>query len=251
MIYLLKFGASFLLLPGIFFLLFWLMAVYLWRKGIKKAAVVLSLITFCFYLFSTGLVAGKMMSGLESAYEQSDNPQGDVIIMLGGGATSDTPNLGSKGNLSSSPASRLLMVCSLYNRLHVPIILSGGQVYADSGEEAVIAKRELIGLGVPEQDIIIEGKSLTTGQNAEYTTEILRAEGFQKPILVTSAFHMERSVLNFAKRGVDVIPCGADYMANRKQDFHYNKLMPQADSLYITNLVLREKLRTFVTKYIE
>lgn len=37
MIYLLKFGASFLLPPGVFFVCFWALAIYLWRKDKKTA----------------------------------------------------------------------------------------------------------------------------------------------------------------------------------------------------------------------
>ena len=42
------------------------------------------------------------------------------------------------------------------------IILAGGQVYADSGAEAVIAKRILVGLGVEENKIFIDNTSLNT-----------------------------------------------------------------------------------------
>lgn len=251
MIYLLKFGASFVLIPGIFFLMAWFLSIYIWRKGLRGAAVMTAAATLLFYMLSTGFVAGHMMSSLEGVHQQPANPSGDVVIMLGGGATSDTPSLGEMGNITSSPASRLMLACEIQKRLSVPIVLSGGQVYEDSGKEAVIAKRELIRLGVPEEMIYTEADSLTTSQNAEFTAKLMKEKGWSRPVLVTSAFHMERSVLNFEKQGIEVTPCPADYMVNRNQVFHYNKLMPQADSLYISNLVLREKLRTFVTRYIE
>ena len=37
MIYLLKFGASFLLPPGVFFVCLWALAIYLWRQDKKTA----------------------------------------------------------------------------------------------------------------------------------------------------------------------------------------------------------------------
>ena len=92
MIYLLKFGASFVLPPGIFFLLAWALSVYIYKKGLKYASLFLTGITFVFYFLSTGLVAGWLMSNLESIHDQPSDPRGDVIVMLGGGATSDTPN---------------------------------------------------------------------------------------------------------------------------------------------------------------
>lgn len=251
MIYMLKFGASFVLPPGLFFLLFWGIAWYLWRRKERKASVSLTVITAMFYLLSTSLVADWLMSGLESKYPQAAYPEGDVIIMLGGGATSDTPNQGELGNLCASPASRLLTALELHNRLQIPILVSGGQVYEDSGPEAVIAKRKLMRLGVAEKDIILEPNSLNTRQNAMYSAELLHGYGYTHPILVTSAFHMERSVLNFEKEGLSAVAYPTDYRANTNQVFHYNKLMPKTDSLDNSVTFLREKLRTFVTRYFE
>ena len=98
MIYLLKFGASFLLPPGVFFVCLWALAIYLWRKDKKtatrKAAAAVFLVTTLFYLLSTPYVSNMLMSRLENIYDQPAHPQGDVIIMLGGGATQDTPKLG-------------------------------------------------------------------------------------------------------------------------------------------------------------
>lgn len=251
MIYFLKFGASLLLPPGIFFVCFFVLALYLWRKKLKTVAVILLALTGIFYLLATDYVGNSLMGSLEQVHEQSADPQGDVIIMLGGGATADTPNMGEEGNVSCGPASRLLATLELYHKLHVPVLLSGGQVYADSGREAVIAKRELMRLGIPESDIFIEPNSLNTRQNAKFSAEILREHGLSHPVLVTSAFHMERSVLNFAKEGFDVTPYPTDYRVNRQQIFHYNKLMPSSAALDNSVVVLREKLRTFVTRYFE
>lgn len=251
MIYLLKFGASFVLPPGLFFVLFWLLAWYLWRRQERKAATGLAIITCLFYLLSTSLVADWLMSDLESKYQQAEYPEGDVIIMLGGGATSDTPNQGELGNLCASPASRLLTALQLHNRLQIPVLVSGGQVYEDSGPEAVIAKRELMRLGMAEQDIILEPNSLNTRQNAMYSAELLAGYGYTHPILVTSAFHMERSVLNFEKEGLSVVAYPTDYHTNQHHVMHYNKLMPSSSALDNSVIVLREKLRTLVTRYFE
>ena len=255
MIYLLKFGASFVLPPGLFFICLWAMAVYLWRKNKKQrerwiAAGVFG-VTMIFYFMSTSYVSGMLMSAQENVYDQPAVPQGDVIIMLGGGATADTPNQGERGNLCSAPAGRLLTAAELYRQLKLPVLVSGGQVYEDSGAEAYIASRELMRLGVPAEMILIEDQSLNTRQNAVYSGRIMREHDLSHPILVTSAFHMERSVLNFQKEGFEVTAYPTDYRYNRQQVFHYNKLMPQTQALDDTVTVLREKLRLAVTRYLE
>ena len=252
MVYLLKFGASWVLPPGIFILALFVLSWWLFKKrGEKRAAAVLFALTFAFYLLCTGFVAEKTMGWLESAYQPPEQASGDVIIMLGGGAYSDTPDVDGTGTLCASPASRLLTAVRLQRQLGVPILLSGGQVYEDTGAEAKIAKRVLMSLGVPENKILTETRSINTSQNARFSAEILRENGLSHPILVTSAFHMKRSVLNFAKQGVAVEPFPTDYMVAHHPVFHYTKLRPQTEALLDNVTVLQETLRTFVTRYIE
>ncbi|MBQ1809122.1 MAG: YdcF family protein [Selenomonas sp.] len=224
---------------------------FMYKKREKRLAAMLAALVFVFYLFCTSLVSERLMGALESAYTPPENPQGDVVIMLGGGAFPDTTDVSGQGTLCSSPANRLLTAVRLQKELAVPIILSGGQVYSDSGPEAVIAKRILMDLGVPEDKIIVEGKSINTTQNAKFSTEIMRERGLNKPILVTSAFHMRRSVLNFAKNGMEVTAYPSDYRVNLHHDFHYNKLRPSVAALDDNVLVLQEVLRTLVTRYLE
>ena len=248
MIYALKFGASFILPPGIFLFIFFWLSCRLWRRGERTGAAVLAAAAFALYLLSMPLVSSELMRGLESAYAPPGEPKGDVIVMLGGGATQDTPDIDGEGELAGSPANRLLTAARLYRRLHVPILLSGGQVYEETGAEAKIARRILIGLGVPEKDILVETESLTTGQNAKNSAAILEARGLSSPILVTSAFHMKRSVLNFEKQGLKVVPYPADYRVNvHTRAFHYMWLSPQADALADSVCVMREELRYLVT----
>ena len=251
MVYFLKFGASWVLPPGIFIVIFFALAWYAWRRRERRLAACLAGVTFVFYLLCTGLVAEKTLGSLEQAYLPPAEPKGDVIIMLGGGAYSDTPDVDGTGTLCASPASRLLTAVRLQRQLGVPILLSGGQVYEDTGAEAKIAKRVLMSLGVPEEKILTETKSINTSQNARFSAEILRENGLSHPILVTSAFHMKRSVLNFQKQGVAVEPFPTDYLVAHHPVFHYTKLRPQTEALLDNVTVLQETLRTFVTRYIE
>lgn len=248
MIYFLKFWASFLLPPGIIILA--LLAFNIWLYRLKKrAAKILSIIIVFFYIISTNYFGGIILKFQESQYNPPPISSGDVIIMLGGGATLDTPDFDGLGNLSGNAANRLLTAARLQRQLNVPIILSGGQVFEDSGREAVIGKRMLLGIGIPEDMIIVEDSSFNTKQNAEYTKRILDVRGFRKPILVTSAFHMERSVLNFLRIGVAVTPFPTDYLANRKNDGLYlNNFVPSADGLRNVSIVLRERLGILAMK---
>ena len=250
MVYLLKFGASWVLPPGLFIILLAVLTFYLARYSVKLSAVV-GICTLIFYLMCTGLIADKTMGWLENKYPPpsvEDLQKGDVIIMLGGGAIQDSQDVDGEGTLCASPANRLLTAIRLHKMLDLPILLSGGQVYSDSGAEAQIALRILQTLDVPPEKILVEGKSVNTTQNAIFSAQFLREKNLNKPILVTSAFHMRRAVLNFEQQGFNVIPCPSDFLVPRSPKFHYTKLRPQAEALLINVTVMQEVLRTTVTE---
>ncbi len=250
MVYLLKFGASWILPPGIFVVLMVILTFKIFKYSVKLSLFT-GLLTLFFYLMSTQLISEQLLGRLEKIYTPPENVATigtDSIIMLGGGAFDGVPDVDGEGALCSSPASRLLATFRLYKMLDVPILLSGGRVYEDSGREAVIAARILRTLGVPPDKILTETKSVNTTQNAEFSAEILKENNLSRPLLVTSAFHMNRSVLNFKNQGVEVIPFPTDFLVTHNPQFHYTKLRPNAEALYYNAVFLQEILRTFVTK---
>lgn len=250
MIYLLKFGAAWVLPPGLFIVALAVIGWLLWRRGERRIAKVILVLNLMFYILCMPLMAERLVGVLERQYEFDGNLQGDVVIMLGGGATGDTVDIDGLGHLGSHAAGRLLTAARVQKALDIPILVSGGQVFSDSGAEAQIARRQLRGLGVPDSKIIIEDKSLNTKQNALFTAQLLSEYGLQEPVLVTSAFHMPRSVLNFQKAGMVVQPLPTDYMTGKRQDFYFNKLAPSAGAFDGSIMVLREFLALFVAKYI-
>ncbi len=250
MVYFLKFGASWILPPGIFIICMIFLTFKLFKHSVRLA-IFTGILTMCFYLLCTGLVSESLMGRLESVYSPPENVKtlgADSIIMLGGGAINDVPDVDGEGAICSSPASRLLTTFRLYKILGVPILLSGGQVYEDSGQEAVIAARILKTLGVPPDKILTETSSVNTTQNAKFSAEILRENNLKRPVLVTSAFHMRRSVLNFENQDVKVIPYPTDFIVTQNPKFHYTKLRPTAESLFQNTIFMQEILRTFVTR---
>ena len=252
MIYILKFGAAWILPPGIFILAMLGIAVYLWKKRHQhRAAGLLAALACALYLLSIGAVADRLMGTLERTYDVPAEAQGDVIVMLGGGAIADVQDMDGVGMLAQSPSSRLLTTLRLHRRYNLPILLSGGQVFSDTGSEAEIARRVLRSLGVPGEMIYVETHSRTTGQNARYTAEILRREGFVHPILVTSAFHLLRAVLNFEKQGITVTPYPTDFWVSGNPQLYLIKFAPNVNALYTNTYFLQEKLRIFVTRYVE
>lgn len=225
----------------------WL-GVWLHRRR-QRGAGVLAVITFLLYVISTPLVGDTLMRSLESRYSPPATVSGDVIVMLGGGATADTPNVHGRGHVMGSAANRLLTAAQLHYLTGAPVIISGGQVFANSGKEAEIGRHILLGLGVDDAKIIVEGQSLNTTDNARFTKQILAERGFVSPVLVTSAFHMERAVQQFAKFQVPVTPYPTDYQTNVRFIFEWNMLWPRADAFYNTQLAVKEYLGLMAVRW--
>lgn len=250
MVALLKFGASWILPPGIFIILL-IVLIYKLTKLNKKLAAYVGTGTIIFYLLCTGLVAQYFMGKLENVYSAPENIEecgADVIVFLGGGAIKDVQDVDGEGNLTSGASGRLLTAARIQRILNIPIILSGGQLYKDSGEEAIIAGRVLQSLDVPADKILLETKSVNTTQNAIFSAEIIREKNFKRPLVVTSAFHMRRAVLNFSRQGLEIIPYPTNFSVAKHAEFHYNDLRPQAAALLLNVTVMQEILRTFVTE---
>jgi uncharacterized SAM-binding protein YcdF (DUF218 family) len=249
LIYFVKFlYSTFLFPPGIIIVGLFFLCVYLYKKQ-PNAAKVVGIFTLVFYLCTISLVSDRLIGNLEGKYQVPKPVSGDVIIMLGGGATLDTPNVNGLGHLSGFAANRLLTSAQLYQLLQVPIMISGGKVLETTGCEAEIAKVILMGLGVPEDKIIVENKSLNTTENAMFSKELMNANGFIHPILVTSAFHMQRSVLQFEKVQTTVLPYPTDYQTNVEHKFQPHQLWPSANALLTTSLALKEYVGILAIKW--
>ncbi|EST12789.1 YdcF family protein [Sporolactobacillus laevolacticus] len=233
--YLIKFIYAFLLPPGLFVTLLAALAFWMFRKK-QRFCYVFGGLTLFMYLAFIPLTGILLVHPLENHYLPPDHPEGDVIVMLGGGATLGTPDMNGEGQLSGDAANRLLTTFRLYKLTKLPIILSGGKVYPDSGVEAEIGRRQLVALGVPENKVFIENKSITTRTNALNTKKILVTHHFKMPILVTSAFHMPRAVMIFKKIGIDVTPYPTDYLVSKKLALYPGQFVPSSGGIAFTAL---------------
>lgn len=242
MLYWIKFiYTTFLFPPGLFIVLLAWLAIRLLRRQ-RRSAVLLLTLTLLLYGCSIPLVSNAVVRSLESRYAPPAEPSGDLIVMLGGGATLDTPNLSGQGHLSGYAANRLLTAVQLQRRLQVPVVVSGGKVLATTGCEAEVAAHILRDLGVADQQILLDDQSLNTADNARNTAALMAQYGYRRPILVTSAFHMARSVKQFAKNGVTVQPYPADYLVNVHSGFEWHHLWPSAAALLEFSLGAKEYL---------
>ena len=96
---------------------------------------------------------------------------------------------------------RLLAGARLWQRTHLPVLVSGGVLEPGEAPVATVMARVL------ERDFHVpvrwvEGRSRTTWENASDSAAILLPEGVRSVYLVTHAWHERRSVLSFRHFGL-------------------------------------------------
>ncbi len=166
-------------------------------------------------LLSLGPVSGLLLHTLERRNPPYDGRPVDAVVVLGGGVVNGSPEEGGRGSLAPDALKRLVYGSIIERRAAVPIVVSGGIVWNAPGAEAeaVVSARLLRDIGVPGSLIVEEGASRTTWENARNVASILKERRIGRVALVTSAYHMPRSLLAFRKAGVDCVPAPTDYKA--------------------------------------
>ncbi len=216
----------FILPPGIFITCLLLIGLWFLLKKNRVPGVVTITIACIMWLTTISPLTNIVYQGLESGLSVPGNPKGDVIIILGGGADDEVPDMSGIGAPSGMMLSRMVTAIRLQNRLEIPIIISGGSVYKDVQAEAPIVKRYLVDLGIPDELIIEESESRNTLENAKFSHEICLQQGFENPILITSAYHMRRALMLFRHMGADVIPFPADFHSSENRHYGWQNYLP-------------------------
>jgi len=229
MFFLKKLITHFILPPGLLVIVFVLLGILTKRKLAK-------LIPFSFalfvYLLSIEPIKDVLYKPLEEAYPVPSKPEGDAIVILGGGAYNT-------GILKEDSTKRLLTGFVLHKQTNLPIILSGG---ASIGAlpEAEIMKELLLTLGVDKSKIHTDVNSKDTEENAQEVKKLCERLRCRRVVLVSSAYHMRRAVLSFQKAGLEVVPYPTDF----KRDMRYNlySLLPKMGVFADSYKALREYL---------
>ncbi len=140
---------------------------------------------------------------------------GDIagIILLGG---FELPGISrARGELSLNESAERLTegILVALQRPKTRVIFTGG-------DGSLIGERRTAGgpiatymkaVGIARERIVLEELSRTTHENAAFLARMLQPKPGDRYVLVTSAFHMPRSVGTFRRQGFDVISWPVDY----------------------------------------
>jgi uncharacterized SAM-binding protein YcdF (DUF218 family) len=137
---------------------------------------------------------------------QADGPVPDGIIVLGGSIDPEISEARGAVEMDAS-AERILAMLQLARRYPAArVVFSGGSanLIRHPVPEGPIAGRLLEEFGTSRERIVIEDRSRTTAENAVFTRELIAPKPGERWLLVTSAFHMPRSIGAFRKAGFEV-----------------------------------------------
>jgi len=163
------------------------------------------------------------------------------FIVLGGGLrTYETEETGA---LSLNDAGeRILALGDLARRYpSAKIVFTGGRDFFDPrGEgEADLVRRYAQTLGVDPSRIMVESRSRSTYENAIFTREMVQPRDGETWLLVTSAWHMPRSVGTFRRAGFPVIPYPVYFRAPGPA-YAWRGFYEVARGLRLTDVVTKE-----------
>jgi uncharacterized SAM-binding protein YcdF (DUF218 family) len=230
-----------LVLPpaGILLLLLSGFLLVLFRRNLGRLFIAAGFLLL--YGLSISPVSSALIAPLERGYSPVNVKlvKADVIVVLGGG-TIDRSWLGLPPEPGEGSLQRVVAAVKLYRVLHIPVLLTGGT--GDPAQphlsDADAMARAAMDLGVLEKDIIIENKSRNTLESARAVKDMLTGN---RILLVTSAYHMKRSVALFKKQGFEVVPAPAGFRSGQRP-FTFFSFIPNADNLSSSSLALSEHL---------
>lgn len=208
-------------------ILFALLLLTLWcyRRRRRRAGHVLAVLALLLFVGTgCGALPRLMMRGLQDPYRVSPAvawaPRNVIVLLAAGTAVADGQPL----QPSYFANGRILRAAQLYRECkdsghECRLLVSGGDSQGHGEAEATVYGRSLRALGVAEPDLLLETRSLSTWQNAQFSRPILVAQAPQRVVLVTSGLHLRRSLLYFAHFGIVPEPVAGDWVNTRREVF--------------------------------
>ena len=206
------------------------------RKLLATSAVLLALCGF-------SPVGKLLILPLEQRFPPWDPSRGapDGIVVLGGGIEPDLSAAHGRPILDHS-GDRLVAAAELARQYpNARIVYSGGNanlVGDDSAKEADYALSMLESLGVAKARLTAERLSRNTVENAEFVKTIANPKEGERWLLVTSAFHMPRSIGLFRRAGFKVEAYPVDWRASPSQALSFSSVA--MNGLERTEVAMRE-----------
>ena len=157
--------------------------------------LILALMGIIAYLSVVGMVCWKEthMPGTESY---------DAIVVLGAQVKPD-------GTPSVQLQWRLDAAYGAWQERQCLIVTCGAQGSNEPDAEGRVMKAYLTGLGVPENQVMVDDTSFNTRQNLENAAALLQNSGVETVLIVTSDYHLPRAMALAEDQGLTATGLGS------------------------------------------
>jgi len=159
------------------------------------------------------------------------------IVVLGAG-NGRTPDTAATNLLSTASLGRVVEAARIARAVpNAKLITSGGPPGPHS--HASVVARSLRSLGVAADRIIEITDALDTEDESRRVQQIARGA---KVAVVTSAWHMPRSMALFHSAGLKPLACPADFQTHAEKEFYFDHLLWNVEGLTHSSLAFRERI---------
>ena len=216
---------------------------WLWKPD-RRIGISFVIIAWSILLVSSlGITGSGLIHSLERQFGTRASPEKlanegiKYIVVLGGGVNRDA--IDPIDAVCYDSLSRVIEGIRLYRGIPgSKLILSGGK-YTDKDISSAEAMAGVaLKFGVPRDAMILEDKSWDTEAEARFLKPVIGENPFA---LVTSAFHMKRSLMTFRRFGLDPIPAPTEFKM-KELKIYFGTFLPRASGAEMTESALHEYL---------
>ena len=231
---------DFLLSPLIWIVLLFILSILLNSPRLKKRFFYAGFLILI--VFSNPFLASEAFRAWEGKpIPMFSIPNYETAIVLSGVAS--TREVAPDRVFFNKGADRVLHAVQLYKAGKIKrILISGGSgaLVGRKISEAGQLKKVFIFSGVPDSAIFVEDRSRNTRENALYSKQLTNKIHFNsKSLLITSAFHMPRSLGCFRKAGMAVDGYGVDYYT-ADRSFDFGDVVPDPHAMNLWGVLIHE-----------
>lgn len=204
------------------------------RKNIASRIFYL-LSIFFFIIIGVFPTGNLILSKLESNYPVLEDMPDDIngILILGGPTSYYLTNQHNQVSFNES-GERLTEAYKLIKKFNsIKIIFSGAQ-------HTYVANKFFREMGINEDIIIFESKSRNTYENILFSKTIINPEKDEKWLLITSSFHMKRTLSVAEKLNWKLIPYPVDFRTGAGKIIFIPNINKTLDHFNSFNLAFHE-----------
>jgi len=217
-----------------------LLAIAVVSKERKRKQRFLIAAIIVLYVFSNHFLLDRVIRKWDVQFQPLNSTQHySCAIVLGGFSSSDGHG-GGHFNFSADRFIQAIKLIETKKIAHLLITGGNGNLLPGGFREAAWVKTQLAQFNIPDSAVLIENNSKNTFENAKFSKVILQKTHLPPPyLLVTSAFHMRRSLMLFKHAGIPVIPYSCNYIIGNDR-VQITDFLPAADALSTWEIYIKE-----------